>query len=321
MENHANIETSPCDLLLTYGIQPNDLVKAGDIFGKVIGQFTCKCVIEDLISREIHFCQLNNIQLIRSYSKEPKFVNYKSFNGEIVSVLVNCSKDEKLLPFDRVLTKKGFATILGKSQDMKSYWILTDNALKLNVGCVLVNDISTFQIVRRIDAPSSDPQIDNSLLSFRESKFLPGDIVLFKNNNYVIIGKTNAQNIPNNSADNHRKDNENWEYVLQNKKDGKIFVRDGFEVIFRPDLPFQRSFQSRQNFRLLFDIDSSKFKGLRVLPGDKVRTKNGVATVIGFKANDIWIKYDDENGAGTIPQQMIFDPNLFKVIHSVGDDL
>ena len=312
--DYINIETSPCLGLQKYGFQVHDIVKSGIVYGKIIGEFCQQCVIREILTDKIQFFQFNNVSLIRRYSQEESKIFYKAFNGQIVQILVNCSEDDKIIPFDRILTKKGFATIIGRatnedSNGKESYWLLMDNCLKLNAGALLCHDISDCKVIRRIDGPPTYKEIDNTIQCFKREnlKIFPGDVVEFNQKKYLVLGMNEKYEVVF-----YRRDEENL--IISNYSD-----LDTVQVIFRSDLPCQRNYPSRQSFRLLFDVDSSKFNGLRALPGDRIKTEKGEASVIGFKANDIWIQYDNENGAVTVPQQMIFDPKLFKVIQSVSD--
>ena len=310
---YLNIETEPCNLLKKFNIQCGDLVRRGEKIGMVVGQLGYLCAIRSVISEnDISFAPPTSISLLRSCQTEKIIITHQAFNGKIVDVAVNCSKNDKFIPYDRVLTKKGFATVIGRSvDDENSFWLLTDNAYKLNAGVVLCKDMSSVILVRRIAAPSlpNDKVIENSVDDFQSTKFLPGDVVLYDHKYFVILGR-----------------NKDKQIVLLNKE-GTVTVSEtdalsnGLDIILRADLPCQRLFHSRHNFELFFEVDSIKFKGLRVFPGDRIQTSTGLATVIGYKANDVWIKYDDAAGAGTIPQQMIFDPKLFKVVSTINDHM
>lgn len=311
--NHINVEIEPCNLLKKFNIQCGDLIRKGEKIGIVIGQLGYYCAIRSVASEsDISFAQPTSIFLLRSYQTEKITVAHKAFNGKVVDVIVNCSKNDIFIPYDRVLTKKGFATVIGRScDDENAYWLLTDSAYKLNAGVVLCKDMSSVILVRRMCAPSipNDKVVENSIEDFQNTKFLPGDVVLYDHKYFVILGR-----------------NKDKKLVLLNKEgsialDENEAISNGLDIILRADLPCQRLFHSRHNFKLFFEVDSIKFRGLRVLPGDRIQTTTGNATVIGYKANDIWIKYDESVGAGTIPQQMIFDPNLFKVISTINDHM
>lgn len=312
--NYVNIETEPCNLIQKYNLRCGDLIRRGEKIGIVMGQLGYLCAVRSILSEnDVYFVNPTSVSLLRTYRTEEVIVSHKSFNRKIVDVAVNCSKEDKFIPYDRILTKKGFATVIGRSVDPNNqgYWLLTDTAYKLNAGLVICKNMSDVIIVRRIGSPSipSDKVIENSVDDFKASKFLPGDVVSYDHKYYVILGR-----------------NKDKQFVLRNK-DGEVSIKEdealsnGMNVIFRADIPCQRLFHSRHNFELFFEVDSIKFKGFRVFPGDRIQTSTGIATVVGYKANDIWIKYDDSIGAGTIPQQMIFDPNLFKVVQTINDHM
>lgn len=306
IKNYANVEISPCNLLTQYNLHVNDFVKFNMHYGKIIGQLGIYAVVQSINGQQFDLFNVHTLELIRTYSDDIFTVGHKAFNGTIVNVAVNCKKTDAFLPFDRILTRKGFATVIGRSpNNLNELWILPDSAFKLNAGIVVCKDTSSFRIIRRIDAPSSETDYDNSLDNQINQASYPGDVVIYNEMKYLVLGRNASQQI-----------------ILKNK-DEQITVKPDaqIEVIFRSDLECTRRFPSRQNFKLFFEVNSARFRGLRVVPGDKVQTSTGMATVIGMKANDVWIKYDDAIGASTIPQQMVFDPNLFKVLENVSDSL
>ena len=295
--NPIYIEDAPCELLSKYGIMLNDFVSYLDHYYIVIGQFCFKAILRDIYSTDYILADINSILLIRRETSEKTIRQIKGFNNEVVDVLINYDKKSKYIPADRVLTEKGFATIIGKDINKDGFWILTDDCFRLNFGSVYTEQ-NDMKIICRIGLTN-----DVSDFSIKEiKKYLPGDIINYENEYYYIT----------------KEDNDNL-HIRNKNKELSIPCKNDYEIVYRKGISCKKKALTKRNIVLEFDINIDLFKGTRVFPGDTISTPTGIAKVIGILDKDIWYCLENENGAVTTLPQAFYDPNIIKIIRKADD--
>jgi hypothetical protein len=98
------------------------------------------------------------------------------------------------MPFDRVITPRGHATIVGKEKEL--LWLKTDDASALGAGAGTMRDASEFRLVRRIGFPAVlENGLSVSSVDFKDLNGLPDDEVIANGSKFVVLGMNSEKKI------------------------------------------------------------------------------------------------------------------------------
>ena len=315
----VNVETAPCDLLKDYNIQVNDLVTDGENIYYVIGSFTHFCVLQNILTGYYTTMVPSSVEVCRRESEKPILIQVLTLSETVedcdISYKPN-NQENQLFPYDRIITKRGFATVIGKyphsdnNENNSKYWLRYDDVYVLNGGLVL-SDISAqdfkYMLIRRIGCEHIDKDgftVSGSI--FEEENLNPGDVCLIDDIEFVVLGKKQENNI----------------YKLLNTSTKQITQQEvnNYTIIYRAGFDYKRVDKTLRNLECQFSVGLENFAGHRMKPGDRVETPEGIATVVGMLAGDVWFKHDHDSGSVCFSPQAVFSSNL-KVIKRLGSDL
>ena len=299
------IETEPCSLLNDFSLLINDLVDFSNNCCEIIGTFRHFVVVKNIVTQDFDFAYPNELILLRRYTGTPKFITYLTLTGKYEKVNISCSPDDEYQPFDRVLTQKGCATIVGKSEDGEKWWILPDESTALGAGVASTKQ-PFLALLRRVSQKEClFNDIDVSCANFPPNgkySLLPDDVIIYENEKYRVIGMKNGK------------------VVLEANKTGKnisvLFnkVRDNCSIVFRADLPARRMYYSKAGNGLFLSVSSKDFIGLRFLPDDVIKTPNGIGLVVGVSESDVCIHLNETRGVSFFPLADLYNVKDFTLI-------
>jgi len=296
--HNVNIDEKRAPKWLTeYNFNLRDVVNTEYGIGFIKGTLGYNVIVEIFCTKELKQVSVFSLTLIRRLSKEDVIVNKLSFSNKVIPVLVNFTMKDSYYPYDRILTDKGLATVIGKNITKDGYWIQTDDALKLNLGLVETKN-TKYKIIRRIGYNE-----EFSIINYGD-KFYPGDIVEY-NMKFYIVKLFPSPNI----------------IIFNSNEELELNLGLGLEIncISRSGFPFKRECFSINHILVPLDLQIEHFRGMRVLPGDIISTPNGKYCVMGLmNSESIWVKNEDSNNVFTLTFQAFYDPNLIRVIDSKG---
>lgn len=307
-----NIEISPCDMLKQYNILPNDFVCVKSSYGIVIGQLAHYCIVNDIITKELTFSLPSSIQLLRRKSDSPVIIPHLAIDGSVIDVDVSYSSLDSFIPCDRIWCNKGFATYIGKTD--KGVCLLTDDSLRLNLGVGILSELKNSILINRIGAsmPNDEAKIcgpEDLLIDTFISKGLihyPGDIIQYEDKQYIVVG-FEKDNLVIRSLDDLTKialGKNKWENISFVCKFGNQLAK--------------RVYTTKWGYQCMFEVSSSLFEGMRVLPGDYVKTPYGNAKIVGMLNGDVWYHVDEDKGAICFQQQTSYDHTQVIILSKVG---
>lgn len=303
-----NVEVSPCSFLKEYNLLPNDLVFDGFDYFFVIGEFTHFAILEYIAEKKYIKKLPTSLKLIRRESTQPVFSQFKALNNEYIDVDVSFNENDKIIPFDRIVTKLGFATYVGRYSG--KYVVQFDDALILLCGVTVLDEVEHYRIIRRIGYNLIIDGFYVGLTNLDHETIIPGDILLYNDSMFLVTGIKN-----------------NNEYGLINLETKEqiccaIDVKnDDWDVIFRSGIDFLRTGKTLRNLECQFSVKLELFEGRRVKPGDKVITPKGEAIVMGILAEDVWFKHTNDNGSICFPPQTVYNQKLIKVGSRIGSNI
>lgn len=304
----ANVETSPCNLLMEYGIMAGDIVSNGDSYFYVIGSFLHNAVVKSITGGFVSMMLPSSLIVKRRKLNTPVRQSILSLDGKVVEVDVSYKETDDIWPLDRILTKRGFATVLGKSLTNAKYWLEYDDAYVLNGGAVL-SELTNYRLIRRFsNIPKS---VDNFLVNheyFEEEKINPGDVAEISHEFYLVLGYESGNM-----------------FKLMNTETKEISEKiindsDDWEVAYRAGIVYKRNDKTLRNLECQFDVCLESFCGRRVKPGDTVETPEGTALVVGMLVDDVWFKHEEDSGSVCFPPQTVFGQTI-KVAKRLGSGL
>ena len=313
-----NIEIAPCHILSQYNFCVGDIViGANSKLGEIKGQFCHQCVVHDFLENKNYFALPNNLKLVRrdsSYCQTPAIIQHLAFNGSVVDIDVSFNQNDYLIPLDRIITSKGFATCIGKSNSNEpGYWILTDDAFVLNLGVVFLHDISTTALIRRLS--ENFDTCNDFIISYSPYDKLdvyPGDIICKTNDkneriNYLIIGLDLEMNPVCFSL----KD----KCIMQNI----IGKNETPVIIYRAGIDASCTIKDSTNFVFLLKSSLEHFQGLGIKPGDKVEFEDGEkAIVLGRMKESICFLSKSRNTVINLPIKDILENQLYRIVKRMG---
>lgn len=292
------IETSPCAILAEFDIAAGDLVETSDTVGIVKGSFRHMALIEEVISKKLTFVTPNSLLLLRHFGKDPVYVDRVTLTNGGVAVNVSCQPGDKWLPYDRVITPRGTATVVGQA-DGKT-WLATDDASAIGAGIGSMKDTSQFKLIRRLFHPGvNETGLSVSSDSFSGWPILPADIVIIGNVKYTVIGMTKDDKVVVAAGDRTR----TFE---------KAEVQNA-SIVFRADLPATRIYYSKTGNGLTMSVSSRDFIGKRFIPDDVIKTPKGIGLVVGMTESNIGIHLANDDGVSFFTPQATYDASLFQL--------
>jgi len=300
-----NIEKYPCCFLESYGFQIKDIVSFNYGLYKIYGTFLHYVVLKKIGDGTLMLAIPTSLILQRRKALNSVFVTRRTINDKIVNVDVSFSESDKYIPLDRIITKIGFATIIGKAQD--GLWIQYDDTLVLNAGITLITDIESSILIRRIGQEYSYDGLSVGMKTFSDNSVLPGDVICIDDENFTVLGI-----------------NENQKHIIMDEKCIKQNINIyevSFTIVYRAGIDFKRTDKTQRNLECQFDINLDRFKGCRMKAGDKVITPDGEAIVTGMLVSDIWFKHKKDTGSICYPPQAVYNPSLIKVVSRLGSGL
>ncbi|OHT08964.1 hypothetical protein TRFO_22297 [Tritrichomonas foetus] len=336
-----NVEVAPCNFLNNYGLLVDDIVMLPDrTLGQICGEFGYYCAVHSFQRNCLETFLPSAIKLLRrensefenstifgssNISSNTSICPTVAFDGSIVDVDVSFNSQDILIPLDRILTPKGFATVIGKEISNKSdtnnlnnscgYWIQTDDALILNLGITLIRDISKVKIIRRLLLDEMINEIENenginvSANPFEESKIYPGDIFIHEDNNkYILLGYNDfdapiSQNIDANNDDHQQ-------YIFEIPKEPNIL----YSVFQSTFLIFTD--ENGKAIRLQTNLEA--FQGIGIKPCDLVSYNEIEMIVIGINNGDIFLQKLENKEICIIQQKDLYINDLYRVTKRFG---
>lgn len=296
------VETKPCEILEEFNLKIGDLALMNSDYCTIKGSFGVNVIVEDPIDKKISLAFPNELMVVRRETTEKVTQTFTTLSGSLVEVEVSCLPDDEYKPRDRVMTRKGPATLIGK-KDSKWY-LLPDDALALGAG-VASTQQPFLGLIRRISDKSvikNDMDISTSCLS----GVIPGDVVILENGEKVtILGKIGDKCKVKSMM------------PKGDESDEKLLTLDAVknpEIVFRADLPAKRMYYSKVGNGLFVSVSTKDFVGLRFLPDDVVKTPNGIGLVIGISESDICIHVDKTSGISFFPLTDIYNISEFQLL-------
>jgi hypothetical protein len=291
------VETAPCKVLEFYGLAAGDLVETANGVGILQGSFRHFAVVTNSLTDELNLTPPPGIQLLRHFGSNPVTVDRLALNGFGMEINVSCLETDEFMPFDRVITQRGHATIVGKA--VGRIWVITDDAAALGAGAGSLPDTSQFRLVRRIGTKGiAKNGLSVSSDDFKGSSILPDDEILLKGGKYTVLGMNN-------------------EKLVAVKSDGThLFKLADFEdcvIVYRADLQATRAYHSKAGTRLTLSVSLRDFLGKRFIPDDVIETPLGVGLVVGVTDGNVAIHLSGDDGVSFFTPQAIYDSALFKL--------
>jgi hypothetical protein len=157
------VQVRPCPLLEAYDLCLGDLVLSATETAVIVGEFSVKAVIRDILTSELSLVLPSSLQLVRRETSQPTIVTRRYFNRSACDIHVNVNAYDELIPGDRIYTEKGFATVIGRTQ--KALVVQLDSAARLNLGVIEYS--GKLKLIRRTSENMP-----------RWGEFLPGDILM-----------------------------------------------------------------------------------------------------------------------------------------------
>jgi hypothetical protein len=294
------VETAPCRVLHLYGLALGDLVDTGNSVGIIQGSFRFLAVVANALTGDLVLVPPPGILLLRHFGTAPVIVERLALNGSGVEIDVSCSESDEFMPFDRVVTQRGHATIVGRAEG--KIWLATDDASALGGGAGTLPDTSQFRLVRRIAAKGvSKTGLSVSSDDFRGSRILPDDEVLVKGGRYIVLGMNNEKLVGIKSVSG------GGTYLFP------LSDFDECQIVYRADIPATRAYHSRAGTRLTLSVSLRDFLGKRFIPDDVIETPLGVGLVVGITDANVAIHLSGDDGVSFFTPQAIYDTALFKL--------
>jgi hypothetical protein len=281
------VQIDPCPVLARYGFLVNDFVTAAEITGIVIGEFSVHAVVRDLLTEKASLVLPSQIELRRRMADGPVIVSRRYFDRSVREVDVSYLPDDELRPSDRVLSEKGFATVLGKCG--RGLLVQLDSALRLNIGAVDYG--GKCRLIRRIDRDSP-----------RWSTFLPGDILADPDGVRYLLTYTDG----------------NFFMESAGARRPVPTTAEGIRLVARADCHAERD-APILGAQAVFSVNMRDFRGLRVCPGDVTEVDGERYSVIGIRNAYIWMEPVEGGNPFVLAQQAFLDPDIVKIISRVDD--
>jgi hypothetical protein len=211
-----------------------------------------------------------------------------AFDGRAIQVDVGCQESDPVWPGDRVLTAKGFATVVGKADG--DYWIQTDAAARLGAG--LLRYGGPCRVIGRLGPGMA-----------AAGALIPGDIVAYQGKGHFVVDASK-------------------QVKIETLADGSVVSvrQDEVAIVMRPDLPAQARHTVAFGVGAEFGVSSKEFCGLRAFPGDRIRVNEGIYTVVGFLNGSYWVKPVDGREAVILPSQAFLDPGVVQLVGFVDEN-
>jgi hypothetical protein len=288
----ANIEVAPCAALAAFQLAVNDVVRRADgALARIVGEFTFRAVVADLAGGRAVLAPLGELALVaRPGASARRLV--RDFARAVVEVDVGVEEGAAIVPGDRVLTGKGFATVVAAEGD--ALWIQADAATRLNAGVLKYR--GPVKLVRR------------ALAAREVAGCLPGDIVLARGKKWVAVDGGKAVELEQVAG---------GEVIPEEK-----IAEEAPVVAFRPDLPLSVDVTVRRGRKGAFSVSSADFKGKRVFPGDLIEVTGRQFTIAGYRDDAVWIRPVGRDGNLLALQgQALLDPDVVRIIALVDEGI
>lgn len=283
------VEVFPCKILKEFNLKVDDLVDTGSSIARISGSFADHVIVLDANTNQCAIVSPNLLLLLRRVTDTPTYVQRKTIMDKFIEVDVSCSSQDKILPFDRVLSSKGHATLIGKKDNL--WWYVPDDVYALNGNRVVSTSSTDFKLVRRIFNPKDfdckyhGMSVDT--VDFSDLPIFPDDVILLNNSKLRIIGR----------------DGECVGVIPLDKKKSEIENRQAnqfktnISLIYRADLPAVRLYPFSSGSRLFFDVSLRNYSGVRFLPDDIVydSANNNYGCVLGLADSEVAIKFNKAN--------------------------
>jgi hypothetical protein len=296
------VEITPCNALRAYSLAPGDLVETGVAVGEIVGSFRHFAVVENVLSGELSLVPPPGLLLLRHFG-ERVLVERPSLDGGAVTIDVSCAIDDEFMPFDRVITPRGHATIVGKTDG--ALWLVTDDAAALGAGAGTLPSAAHFRLVRRIgERTLSKTGLSVASVDFIGSPVLPDDEVLLRGARCRILGM-NAERFV--AVRNLVSDANGHTQLLP------LAELAGCAIVYRADLPASRAYHSKAGTRLTLSVSLRDFLGKRFIPDDVLETPKGIGLVVGVTDANVAIHLAGDDGVCFFTPQAIYDVSLFKL--------
>lgn len=315
-----SIETEPCNVLKRYGFKVKDFVLYRGTLCQIFGEFGFNVAVQFTNNNKYEIVLPNSLQLVRREnldSEELTIVEMKSFNGKIVEVDVGFNESiDKLIPLDRILTKKGFATVVGKEvcdSGQKGFWIQTDDAFVLNLGINLMKaSLNQVKLLRRF---SENEKRENDLIvSFSpfnnfDVSIYSGDVVI-KNNKIMLVVGLNDHSNPVFCELKDDMLHEIHQNIFENENEIKVIYRAGISTSL--------NFMIKNRMSIAAHVDVDHFQGIGFKAGDIISTPHGESIVIGILNDKIFVKNKNQDQPTIIRAKDAYNRNLFYAVKRLG---
>jgi hypothetical protein len=248
----------------------------------------------------LQLVNLPAILLLRHFGDVPKLVEHLTLNGSGVAIDVSCCEKDRFMPFDRVVTPRGHATIVGKENEL--LWLKTDDASALGAGAGTFRDPSQFKLVRRIGFPAVlDNEISVSSVDFKDLKILPDDEIITNGSKFVVVGMNAEKKVV---------------VRVVGSEVTQTFAPAAFadcQIVYRADLPANRIYDSKAGTGLNLSVSLRDFVGKRFIPDDVIETPKGLGLVVGMSDANVAIHLIGDDGVSFFTPQAIYDASLFNL--------
>jgi hypothetical protein len=246
----ANLEVHPCNALAVFQLAVNDVVRRA--IHLILGEFTFRAVVPDLGSGKAALAPLGELALVgRPGAPAKRYV--RDFAWDVVELDLEFQDGAPVVPGDRLLTAKGFATVVAAGPG--GLWIQADAATRLNAGVLRYG--GAYRVVRR------------ALATKEVAGSLPGDVVSARGKKWVVVDTGKG-------------------VALEESGGGEVIpeaqiAAEAPVVLFRLDLPHLVELAVGRGLKGKFSVSSVDFKGKRVFPGDVIEVNNRRVAIAGYR--------------------------------------
>jgi hypothetical protein len=189
------------------------------------------------------------------------------------------------VPGDRVLTRKGLATVA--AIDGAALWIQADVATRLGAGVLRYE--GKVSVVRRVLAPRTVAGVAaGDIVKVGERRFLARD------DGAVVLEEIGGKD----------------EVIREAEIEAARPV-----LVQRPELPATVTLTSGKGTRALFSVSTIGFRGKRVMPGDVVEIAGKRYDVSGERAEAVWFTpHEEGTDFLTVQPQALLDPAIVRIV-------
>lgn len=278
-------ETSPCTMLADLGLKVGDLVQYGRSTLEILGEFTYHCYARNIHNNECMMVIPSNVVIRRRLSSDPVLTPVQNLTGDVMDVDVSYTTDDALWPLDRIVTVKGTATVVGKTD--AGLWILTDDAYVRQLGVVVLD--GPHVLLRRDGASCTIDGRKISIDASSANNVMPGDYVDYKGRMYVNTGLEGRA---------FRgmvclRDVETGELLKVSRREMHMM-----NVLMRAGFPATIEYMTTNEAPVKMSTNLADFEGIGVKPGDVVTVKeHGKGRVVGIYNGNVWLHFESDCGA------------------------